>query len=83
MKNGAEYSMRNVISDTGSTGADAYASLIRIALNEKPRTPSTASSGPSQRAQSHRTLPLQAVNNTSNPNAIRYHANGTKSCRLT
>src|SRR5579864_5650336 len=45
-KNGAEYSMRSASSATGSTGAQRYASLIRIALNENPSTPRMASSAP-------------------------------------
>ena len=49
MKNGVEYNIRSVISDTGSTGDAAYASLIRIALNEKPSVPTTAHAGPAHR----------------------------------
>jgi hypothetical protein len=49
MNIGAEYSMRNVSSVIASTESSRYASLIRMALNEKPRTPKTAHSGPIQR----------------------------------
>src|ERR1043166_6516740 len=38
--------MRSVSSVKASTGAQAYASLIRIALNEKPSTPTTANASP-------------------------------------
>src|SRR5690349_1530524 len=38
--------MRSVSSVKASTGAHAYASLMRIALNEKPSTPTTANASP-------------------------------------
>src|SRR6476661_8395948 len=40
--------MRSASSVVPSTGPLAYASLTRIALNEKPSTPAIAHSGPSQ-----------------------------------
>src|SRR5437763_6939680 len=43
---GAEYSIRNASSDVGSTNPCRYASLTRMALNEKPSTPTTAQTGP-------------------------------------
>ncbi len=75
--------MRSASSVIASTGALAYASLIRMPLNEKPSTPSTAHAGPihaascralqGQRgrravAQSHRTTPAYAVTRISAPN---------------
>ena len=40
--------MRSASSVTGSIGAEAYASLIRIALKEKPSTPMTALAAPAR-----------------------------------
>ena len=41
--------MRSVSSVIASTGCAAYASLMKMDLNEKPSTPTTAHAGPTQR----------------------------------
>src|ERR1700676_4248960 len=54
--------MRSASSVPASIGAHEYASLIRIALNEKPRMPITANAGPARltRAMAIRSASLAA-----------------------
>ena len=85
-KNGAEYSMRSVISDDGIDRRPRVRELDQDRLEREAEDAEHREqrSATSAVGQSHRTtMPLHAVSRISRPKAIRYHANGTKSWRLT